>query len=113
MVEIVRLRMADGTPVMLETNRFPSSYSFLMEEELSGSLYALLLDRKQLSKKNGLQNRIGDPFVYMTIAETCVKLNCGHEKACRLFKELEFHGLVFREGQGFGKAVKIYPVDLF
>ena len=76
-------------------------------------LYALLLDRKQLSKKNGLQNRIGDPFVYMTIAETCVKLNCGHEKACRLFKELEFHGLVFREGQGFGKAVRIYPVDLF
>ena len=76
-------------------------------------LYALLLDRKQLSKKNGFQNRIGDPFVYMTIAETCVKLNCGHEKACRLFKELESYGLIFREGQGFGKAVRIYPVDLF
>ena len=60
-------------------------------------LYALLLDRKQLSKKNGFQNRIGASFVYMTIAETCVKLNCGHEKACRLFKELEFHGLIFRE----------------
>ena len=75
-------------------------------------LYALLLDRKQLSKKNGLTTRFGDPFVYMTIAETCVKLNCGHEKACRLFKELESYGLIFREGQGFGKAVKIYPIEL-
>ena len=37
-------------------------------------LYALLLDRQQLSKKNGLITRFGDPFVYMTIAETCVKL---------------------------------------
>lgn len=75
-------------------------------------LYALLQDRKQLSKKNGFQNRIGDHFVYMTIAETCAKLNCGHEKACRLFNELESYGLIFREGQGFGKAVKIYPVEL-
>jgi hypothetical protein len=48
----------------------------------------------------------------MTIAETCAKLNCGHEKACRLFKELESYGLIFREGQGFGKAVKIYPIEL-
>ena len=68
-------------------------------------LYALLQDRKQLSKKNGFQNRIGDYFVYMTIAETCAKLN-------RLFKELESYGLIFREGQGFGKAVKIYPIEL-
>ena len=75
-------------------------------------LYALLLDRKQLSKKNGLQNRIGDPFVYMTIEETCVKLNCGHEKACRLFKELENCGLIIRRSQGFGKAVSIYPVAI-
>ena len=75
-------------------------------------LYALLLDRKQLSKKNGLITGFGDPFVYMTIEETCVKLNCGHEKACRLFKELECCGLIIRRSQGFGRAVRIYPVEI-
>lgn len=41
-VETLRLRMADSTPVMLETNRFPSSYAFLLKEDLTGSLYSLL-----------------------------------------------------------------------
>ena len=76
-------------------------------------LYALLNDRKQLSKKNNYQNQVGEPFVFMTIEETCLRLRCGHEKACRLFKELEHFGLIFRESQGFGRAVKIYPVDVF
>ena len=41
-VEIVRLRMADELPVMLETNRFPMACEWLLEEELTGSLYGLL-----------------------------------------------------------------------
>lgn len=41
-LEIVRLRLADGSPVMLETNRFPGQYAFLMEEDLTGSLYRIL-----------------------------------------------------------------------
>jgi len=41
-VEIVRLRMADDIPVMLETNRFTLRYEFLLHENLTGSLYALL-----------------------------------------------------------------------
>ena len=41
-VEIVRLRTADGMPVMLETNRVPASYAYLLEENLNGSLYRLL-----------------------------------------------------------------------
>ena len=41
-VEIMRLRLADDLPVMIETNRFPLSYAWLLEEKLSGSLYALL-----------------------------------------------------------------------
>ena len=41
-VETMRLRMADDTPVMLETNRFPKQYAFLLEEDLTGSLYAIL-----------------------------------------------------------------------
>ena len=41
-VEIVRLRLADGEPVMLETNRFAPKYASLLHEELNGSLYRLL-----------------------------------------------------------------------
>lgn len=41
-----RLRMADSTPVMLETNYFPlPQYDFLQGEDLSGSLYRAL-DRR-------------------------------------------------------------------
>ncbi|MGN0777673.1 MAG: GntR family transcriptional regulator [Aristaeellaceae bacterium] len=41
-VELVRLRLADDTPVMLEINHFPASYAYLLEEDLTGSLYAIL-----------------------------------------------------------------------
>lgn len=41
-IEIVRLRLADGSPVMLETNRFSIKYSSLLTEELNASLYRLL-----------------------------------------------------------------------
>ena len=44
-VEIVRLRLADDTPVMLETNRFPMAYEWLLEEQLDGSLYRQLESR--------------------------------------------------------------------
>ena len=44
-VEIVRLRTADGVPVMLETNCFARKYASLLDEELSGSLYRLLGQR--------------------------------------------------------------------
>ena len=45
-VEIRRLCMADGMPVMLETNHFSSDYEWLMHEDLNTSLYALLKSRK-------------------------------------------------------------------
>ena len=41
-VEIIRLRTADGVPVMLETNCFPKKYASLLKEDLTGSLYRLL-----------------------------------------------------------------------
>lgn len=45
-VELVRLRLADDVPVMLETNRFPAAYAFLLEENLTGSLYELLQEHE-------------------------------------------------------------------
>lgn len=41
-VEICRLRLCDGEPVMLESNRFPQRYDFLLQEKANGSLYELL-----------------------------------------------------------------------
>ncbi|MBP3637672.1 MAG: GntR family transcriptional regulator [Clostridia bacterium] len=41
-VETLRLRLADDTPVMLETNRFPLHYEYLLQEDLTGSLYGIL-----------------------------------------------------------------------
>lgn len=50
-VEIVRLRLADGQPVMLETNRFPLACSWLTQRKLSGSLYALLQEQGLIAQR--------------------------------------------------------------
>lgn len=44
-VELVRVRLADGVPVMVETNHFPMAYEWILREDLTGSLYALLRSR--------------------------------------------------------------------
>ncbi|MBR6028304.1 MAG: GntR family transcriptional regulator [Clostridia bacterium] len=41
-VEVVRVRLADGQPVMLENNHFSADYEWILRENLTGSLYALL-----------------------------------------------------------------------
>ncbi len=43
-LELSRLRLSDGEPVMLEINRFPDTYAYLKEEAAEGSLYACLQD---------------------------------------------------------------------
>jgi len=41
-IKITRVRYADGLPVVLETNYFSTEYSFLLNENLEQSLYAVL-----------------------------------------------------------------------
>ena len=41
-LEILRVRRADGTPVVLETNRFSMAYAYLEDQDLNGSLYGVL-----------------------------------------------------------------------
>ena len=43
-VETLRVRTADGDPVVLEKNHFSMAYSYLENENLSGSLYNILRD---------------------------------------------------------------------
>ena len=41
-LEVCRVRLCSGEPVMLETNRFPEAFAYLEHENLTGSLYDLL-----------------------------------------------------------------------
>ena len=41
-LETLRVRRADGTPVVLERNRFSMAYAYLQDLDLTGSLYSLL-----------------------------------------------------------------------
>ncbi len=44
-VEISRLRICDGFAVMIETNCFPAAYAWLLQEDLTQSLYGILRTR--------------------------------------------------------------------
>ena len=41
-VETLRVRKADGEPVVLERNRFSMAFAYLEDEDMRGSLYAVL-----------------------------------------------------------------------
>ena len=75
-------------------------------------LYGLMLDRMQLSAINGWCDKNGEVFIFFTIAETSEKLNCGHDKATRLQRELEKYNLLHRKYQGKGKPAKLYVLDI-
>lgn len=73
-------------------------------------LYGLLLDRTGLSSKNAaaFSDESGRIFIYYTLNEVCTVFGCGHDKATRLFVELEKHGLLIRKRQGKGKPNRLY-----
>ena len=74
-------------------------------------LYGLLLDRMELSYRNGWvddQNRV---FIIFTAEEVMSTLHCRSEKAARLFAELDSTkgiGLIERKRQGMGRPTIIY-----
>ena len=74
-------------------------------------LYGLLLDRMELSYRNGWiddQNRV---FIIFTAEEVMSTLHCRSEKAARLFAELDSTkgiGLIERKRQGLGRPTIIY-----
>ena len=71
-------------------------------------LYTLLYDRLSLSNKNGWYDHSYRLYIYFTIKEVIQRLNIGHDKAIRLFKELEKAHLIKRKRQGQGKPSIIY-----
>lgn len=45
-IEIQRMRKIDGVPIMLEKTYFPAAFAFLLENDLSESLYRILEEHK-------------------------------------------------------------------
>ena len=104
------------------TNSLSASYipfpRFLMEDNLADLsndakvLYALMLDRASISKVNGFIEEDGTIRLYFTVEQAQKKLHRSRQCATRIFRELEYSGLICRRKQGLGKPAMItlnYP----
>ena len=77
-------------------------------------LYALLLDRESISRKNSYIDPDGTIRLYFTVEQVQKKLHRSRQSATRIFRELEYSGLIIRKKQGLGKPAVItlnYPAD--
>jgi len=86
-------------------------------EKMSGDaklLYAVLLDRMNLSLKNGWQDENGNAYIICTINEIMDSIRCARQKAVKLLDELEHeYQLIERRRQGLGKPNLLYVKDLY
>ena len=71
-------------------------------------LYGLMLDRMGLSLRSGWLDNDNRVFIFYTLQEVQETLRCGHNKATRIFNELEQYDLIERIKQGQGRPAKIY-----
>ena len=75
-------------------------------------LYGLMLDRIGLSVRSGWVDEQDRVYIYFSLAEVMDQLQCGHNKAVRLLKELDKDvGLIRRKRQGLGKPDRIYVMN--
>lgn len=68
-------------------------------------LYGLMLDRMNLSARNGWYDDAGRVYIYYTLEEIQESMSCGHGKAVRLLAELDTGkgiGLIERTKQECG-----------
>ncbi len=72
-------------------------------------LYAFILRRTELSRKNGWADEYGRIYLYYPICEIVALLHCGRQKAVNTLRELQYAGLVEIQKQGCGKPNRIYP----
>ena len=77
-------------------------------------LYALLLDRASISRQNSYVEPDGTIRLYFTVEQAQAKLHRSRQSATRIFRELEYSGLIVRRKQGLGRPALItlnYPAD--
>ena len=75
-------------------------------------LYCLLLDRMQLSQKNGWKDEAGQTYIIYTQNEIVEELGCSSRSAVRILKELEEANMVERKRQGMYRPTLIYVQPL-
>ncbi len=72
-------------------------------------LYGILLDRMNLSARNGWLDEAGRVYIIFTIEEIKESLGCAEKKAVKILDELEKKAeLIERKRQGLGKPNLIY-----
>lgn len=89
-----------------ELIRDPTWQDISMEAKV---LYGCMLDRHELSAKNGWHDEKGRIFIYYTFEQICGDLHVSRKKAASMLDELENRaGLIIRSRQGQGKPNRIY-----
>ena len=71
-------------------------------------LYALLLDRASVSRQNGYIEPDGTIRLYFTLEQAQKKLHRSRQCATRIFRELEYSGLIVRRKQGLGNQRSLH-----
>ena len=72
-------------------------------------LYAYILRRTDLSRKNGWTDEYDRIYLYYPIEEVAELLHCGRQKAVDTLRELQYNNLIEIKRQGCGKPNCIYP----
>ena len=72
-------------------------------------LYAMVLRRTGLSRKNGWADEYDRVYLYYPINEVTTLLHSGRQKAVDILRELQYAGLLEIRKQGCGKPNRIYP----
>ena len=74
-------------------------------------LYGMMIDRMDLSQKNGWLDEQGRVYIFFTIDEIKDRLHCANDKAMKLMRELDSDkgiGLIKSVRQGLGNPNLIY-----
>lgn len=97
--------------------------AFFTDKEKFGKLsneakimYSLLLDRMNLSMKNGWLDEHNRVYIIYTIDEIAETMGCGTNLAVRILKELDDEngiGLIHKKRRGFGLPTLIYVKKFF
>lgn len=97
--------------------------AFFTDKERFGNLsneakimYSLLLDRMNLSMKNGWLDEHNRVYIIYTIDEIAETMGCGTNLAVRILKELDDEngiGLIHKKRRGFGLPTLIYVKKFF
>lgn len=74
-------------------------------------LYGLLLDRLNLSVKNGWIDKDNHAYISMKITTISKMVECSEKKCSQLLTQLEEIGLIKRIPQGFGRPSLLYVMN--